>query len=55
MEVQTVNLSNARLIPSGSTRDGIRLKRSGVAKVLWRKLDIEVPPTTILPNGLNML
>ena len=34
MEVQTVKIGNEKLIPSGAPREGISVRRSGIAKVL---------------------
>ena len=34
MEVQTVKIENEKLIPSGAPREGISVRRSGIAKVL---------------------
>ena len=53
MEAQTVSIKGMSTIPSGTVRDGIRLRRSGFSKVLWRKLDVEVPASMVLPNGVR--
>lgn len=54
MELQTVKTGNEKLIPSGANIDGISIRRSGIAKVLWRKLDVDVPKSEVIPNGVNI-
>ena len=34
--------------------DGISIRRTGIAKVLWRKLDVEVPKSEVIANGVNI-
>ena len=53
MELQTVNTGKEKLIPSGSSMDGISIRRTGIAKVLWRKLNVEVPKSEVIANGVN--
>jgi len=53
MELQEVKMNGERLIPSGASMDGISVRRSGIAKVLWRKLDVEVPASKVIANGVN--
>ena len=53
MELQKVNISGERLIPSGAHRDDISVRRLGIAKVLWRKLNVEVPASEVIANGVN--
>lgn len=43
MEVQTVKIGNEKLIPIGAPRAGISVRRFGIAKVLWRQLNVNVP------------
>lgn len=54
MELQTVKMGKEKLIPSGASMDGISLRRTGIAKVLWRKLDVEVPKSEVIANGVNI-
>ena len=54
MEFQTVKLSDEKQIPSGVSMEGISVRRSGIAKVLWRKLDVDVPASKVIPNGVNI-
>ena len=54
MELQTVNIDNQKLIPSGASREGISVRRSGIAKVLWRKLNVEVPASKIIAGGVDI-
>ena len=54
MEVQTVNFDNQKLVPSGASRDGISVRRSGIAKVLWRKLNTEVPVSKVIAGGVDI-
>lgn len=54
MELQTVNIDNQELIPSGASREGISVRRSGIAKVLWRKLKIVVPESKIIAGGVDI-
>jgi hypothetical protein len=34
--------------------DGISVRRTGIAKVLWRELDMDVPRSEIIANGVNI-
>ena len=64
MELQTVKTGKEKLIPSGASMDGISIRRTGIAKVLWRKLDVEVlrqgeaagrlPKSEVIANGVNI-
>ena len=54
MELQTVNIEKETIIPSGVSIDGMSVRRSGIAKVLWRKLDIQVPKSEIIEDGVNL-
>lgn len=54
MELQTIKIKNEKLIPSGAHTDGISIRRSGIAKVLWRKLDVEIPASEIIADGINI-
>ena len=42
MELQTVKIGRENIVPSGAKVDGISIRRSGIAKVLWRKLDRDI-------------
>lgn len=54
MELQTVKLGKERLIASGTSMDGISVRRTGIAKVLWRELDMDIPRSEIIANGVNI-
>jgi hypothetical protein len=54
MELQTVNINTKGLIPSGASHEGISVRRSGIAKVLWRKLNVEVPASRVIANGVDI-
>lgn len=54
MQIETINIKNANTIPSGTVRDGIRVRQSGIAKVLWRKKDCEVPASAVVLGGVNI-
>lgn len=54
MELQTVKIEKETIIPSGASIDGMSVRRSGIAKVLWRKLDIQVPKSEIIKDGVNL-
>ena len=54
MELQTVNIDKQKLIPSGASREGISVRRSGIAKVLWRKLNTEVPASKVIVGGVDI-
>ena len=54
MEVQTVKIGNEELIPSGAPREGISVRRSGIAKVLWRKLNVNVPASKVIAGGVDI-
>ena len=53
MKVQVVNITDEKIIVSGSSREDIRVKRSGIAKVLWRNLEMEVPASTVVFGGVE--
>ena len=48
MELQTVKIGKEKLIASGASMDGISIRRIGIAKVLWRKLDVEIPKSEVI-------
>jgi len=54
MELQTVNIDTKRLITSVSSHEGISVRRSGIAKVLWKKLNVEVPASRVIANGVDI-
>lgn len=54
MELQTVKLGKEKLIASGANMDGISIRRTGIAKVLWRKLNVEVPKSEVIADGVNI-
>ena len=54
MELQTAIIDNQKLIPSGSSREIISVRRSGIAKVLWRKLNSTVPTSKIIAGGVDV-
>lgn len=64
MELQTVKTGKERLIASGASMDGISIRRTGIAKVLWRKLEVDVlrqseaasrlPNSEVIANGVNI-
>ena len=64
MELQTVKTGKERLIASGASMDGISIRRTGIAKVLWRKLEVDVlrqseaasrlPKSEVIANGVNI-
>ena len=54
MEVQTVNISNEKLVPSNAMREDISVRRSGIAKVLWRKLNVNVPVSKVIAGGVDI-
>ena len=54
MELQTVNIDNQELVPSGASREGISVRRPGIAKVLWKKLNTEVPASKVIAGGVDI-
>ena len=54
MEIQTVKIGNEKLIPSGASREGISVRRSGIAKVLWHKLNVNVPESKVIAGGVDI-
>ena len=54
MELQTVKIGKEKLIPSDASMDDISIRRTGIAKVLWRKLNVDVPNSEVIANGLNI-
>ncbi|MBQ9364015.1 MAG: hypothetical protein IJT97_11470 [Bacteroidaceae bacterium] len=55
MELQTVKIGQENIVPSGAVIDGITIRRTGIAKVLWRKLDVKVPASIVIEDGVNVL
>lgn len=53
MELQTVKLEHENIVPSGTAIDGISIRRTGIAKVLWRELNVIVPPSEVIQGGVN--
>ena len=53
MEVQTVNIGNEKLIPSGASQECISVRRYGIAKVLWRKLNVNIPASKVIAAGVD--
>ena len=53
MELQTVKLKDENIIPSGAANDGSSNHRSGIAKVLWRRLKTDVPRSKVIVGGLD--
>ncbi len=54
MELQTVKIGRENIVPSGAKVDGISIHRSGIAKVLWRKLDVNVSQSEVIKDGINI-
>ena len=52
MKLQKIKLGNENIVPSGAVVNGISVRRSGIAKVLWRKLDKEVPTSQVIKDGV---
>lgn len=52
MEQQTVIIGRENIVPSGAKVDGISIRRSGIAKVLWRKMDRDVPRSEVIKDGV---
>ncbi len=53
MELQSVILENDNLIPSGAIVEDMSVRRSSIAKVLWRKLDTQVPKSEVIIGGVE--
>lgn len=53
MELQTVIFENDNLIPSGAIVEDMSVRRSSIAKVLWRKLDTQVPKSEVIIGGVE--
>lgn len=54
MELETVRIEKENLVPSGAAIEDMSVRRSGMAKVQWRKLDIQVPDSEILIGGVEV-
>ena len=54
MELQTVKIGRENIVPSGAKVDGISIRRSGIAKVLWRKMNRDVPRSEVIKDGVNI-
>ena len=54
MELQTVKIGRENIVPSGAKVDGISIRRSGAVKVLWRKMDRDVPRSEFIKDGVNI-
>ena len=52
MKLQKIKLGNENIVPSGAVVNGISVRRSGIAKVLWRKLDKKVPASQVIKDGV---
>ena len=52
MELQTVIIGRENIVPSGAKVDGISIRRSAIAKVLWRKVDRDVPQSEVIKDGV---
>lgn len=53
MELQTVKIGNENIVASDAQIDGITIRRTGIAKVLWRKLNTEVSQSEIIIGGVE--
>ncbi len=53
MELQTVIIENPKLTQSGAVVEDMSVRRSGIAKVLWRKLDTQVPKSEVIIGGVE--
>lgn len=54
MNIETVNIANANIIPSKTIHDGIRMRQSGMAKVRWRTFDKNVPESSVILGGVDI-
>ncbi|MBR1468694.1 MAG: hypothetical protein IJ605_01060 [Prevotella sp.] len=54
MELQTVKFGKENIINSDAAVDGISIRRSGIAKVLWRELDKEIPASKVIERGVDI-
>lgn len=54
MNVETVKIANANIIPSNVVHDGIRMRQSGMAKVMWRTFDKDVPESSVILGGVDL-
>ncbi len=54
MELETVKIESENAIPSGAPVEGMSVRRSGIAKVLWCKLDTQVPASEIILGGVEL-
>ena len=53
MELQTVIIENPNLIPSGATIENISVRRSGIAKLLRRELNVQCPKSEVIIGGVE--
>lgn len=54
MELQAVKIGRENIVPSGVKVDVISVRRSGIAKVLWRKVDRDIPRSEVIKDGVNI-
>ncbi len=54
MELETIKIEKENAIPSGAPVEGMSVRRSGIAKVLWRKLDTQVPASEVIIDGVEI-
>ena len=53
MTLETVNINDCNIIPSETKNEGMRMRQTGIAKVLWRKFDRTVPESTVIVGGVD--
>lgn len=54
MELQTVKIEHENVIPRKAAIESMSVRRSGIAKVLWRKLDTQVPASEVIIDGVEI-
>ena len=53
MTLEMVNIDGWCVVPSGVKGEGMRMRQTGIARVLWRKFDGVVPQSTVIVGGVD--
>jgi len=54
MEFESVTIESKNIIASGVDVESVSVRRSGIAKVLWRKLNTNIPESKVILGGVEI-
>jgi len=54
MKVETIDIDTLNIVECELETSALSVLRPGIAKIIWRELDITVPPSVVIPNGVNL-